>query len=311
MGKEAARYSFLFLFVFAYVPAVAQMYGVLAGAKRAEPADDGGAVVIVDENDGSVIILGTPLPGVSLNGLAFDNLGRLFASTSDSTLIEIDPQTGALIRTVGTFTGEFVYETAVQDLAFDPVSGQMFAVSAFDAPYREDTLLVVDLINARVTPRGSIRQTDDAFTGIGFSSDGRLWGIPDHTPVLYEFDPENGALLQEIPLTGVTPELGSMAVGLRWTDDRLFFSNRLGGSGPLNDIYSTDLEGNSSYLGTAGGTRRVHDFAWFVPASEPMLPGPPGAGRIDDVPGPGRWVLAVLALLVAAFGIRKLALREI
>ena len=64
-----------------------------------------GALITINQTNGTGTLVGTPVAGVGLPGLSFHPDGRLFASTvtsgNPSTLIQINPNTGALIATIG------------------------------------------------------------------------------------------------------------------------------------------------------------------------------------------------------------------
>ena len=70
-----------------------------------------------------------------LSGLAFDSTGALYASTVrgdappiTSTLIRIDPDTGALIAAIGPITdGPGGPAIAISDLAVQPATGTPFS----------------------------------------------------------------------------------------------------------------------------------------------------------------------------------------
>jgi hypothetical protein len=82
-----------------------------------------GALIIIDQTNGTGTLVGTPVPNVGLSGIAFDPDGRLFASTvttgNPSTLIQIDPDTGTLISTIGTITDNGM-PISIGDLSFQP-----------------------------------------------------------------------------------------------------------------------------------------------------------------------------------------------
>ena len=100
--------------------------------------DAGGSLLVGDGPDGFVYRFGTgggvadsghrvnatSVPGV-LTGLAFGKDGRLYAGrNSGGDVVEIDPGTGAIVRTVIAGLGQ------VRALAVDPLSGDLFVTSA-------------------------------------------------------------------------------------------------------------------------------------------------------------------------------------
>ena len=70
------------------------MYGALGGTN--EGADDGGAIVTINQTTGAVTVLGTPITGAGITGIDFDSQ-RLFGVTSrypsGARLIQINPNT--------------------------------------------------------------------------------------------------------------------------------------------------------------------------------------------------------------------------
>src|SRR4029077_6958150 len=64
-----------------------------------------GALITINQTNGTGTLVGTPVSGVGLPGLSFHPDGRLFACTvtsgNPSTLIQINPDTGGLIATIG------------------------------------------------------------------------------------------------------------------------------------------------------------------------------------------------------------------
>ena len=61
-----------------------------------------GALITINQTNGQGTIVGTPVSGRGLTGISFHPDGRLFASTisqslGTSTLIQVNPDTGALI----------------------------------------------------------------------------------------------------------------------------------------------------------------------------------------------------------------------
>src|SRR5439155_20089982 len=87
----------------------------------------GGALIIINQTNGTGTVVGTPVSGVGLTGIAFHPDGRLFASTisSTSTLIQVNPDTGALIATIGTITDNGT-PIGIGDLSFQPGTGVLY-----------------------------------------------------------------------------------------------------------------------------------------------------------------------------------------
>ena len=92
-----------------------------------------GALVTINQTNGSGTVVGTPVAGVGLPGLAFHPDGRLFASTvtngNPSTLIQINPDTGALIATIGTINDNGT-PLSIGDLSFQPGTGVLYGITS-------------------------------------------------------------------------------------------------------------------------------------------------------------------------------------
>ena len=85
-----------------------------------------GALVTINQTNGIGTVVGTPVANVGLPGLAFHPDGRLFAVTltnlTPSTLIQVNPDTGALITSIGAITDNGT-PISIGDLSFQPGTG--------------------------------------------------------------------------------------------------------------------------------------------------------------------------------------------
>ena len=92
-----------------------------------------GALVRINQTNGSGTVVGTPVAGVGLPGLAFHPDGRLFGSTvtsgNPSSLIQINPDTGALIATIGTINDNGT-PLSIGDLSFQPGTGVLYGITS-------------------------------------------------------------------------------------------------------------------------------------------------------------------------------------
>ena len=74
-----------------------------------------------------------PVANVGLPGLAFHPDGRLFASTvtsgNPSSLIQINPDTGALIATIGQINDNGT-PLSIGDLSFQPGTGVLYGITS-------------------------------------------------------------------------------------------------------------------------------------------------------------------------------------
>ncbi len=77
----------------------------------------------VDLTSHSVTTLFTGTTTSGIDGLTYDNSGRLFAVLGRNQIAQIDPVTGAILNDTATFDGN------LDGLTFDPVSGQLWVGS--------------------------------------------------------------------------------------------------------------------------------------------------------------------------------------
>src|SRR5437764_8015446 len=56
------------------------LYGGVGGDTPSN-SDDIGALVIVDQNNAAITVVGSPVPGTRISGVAFDSTGALYGST--------------------------------------------------------------------------------------------------------------------------------------------------------------------------------------------------------------------------------------
>jgi uncharacterized protein YjiK len=156
-----------------------------------------------------------------LAAIAFDSSDRLWAMSgrydAPSTLYEIDPADGSVISEIGAtgFQG-------VESMDFNPVDGMLFAHAnavlenelgnnlASDlngnlyTMSRDGTLFDVDPVTFVITPIGN--PGINGISALAFDATDRLFamsGISQSDSILYEIDPVNGALLNEVGDTGV------------------------------------------------------------------------------------------------------------
>src|SRR5206468_5951352 len=142
-----------------------------------------GALVTINQTNGTGTIVGTPVSGVSLTGIAFHPDGRLFASTiagfgTTSTLIQVNPDTGGLIATIGPITDNGT-PISIGDLSFQPGTGVLYGIrSAAFTP--GSVLYTINLSTAAATLIGDAQS--GAGGSIAFAPNGTLYQLSYNDP---------------------------------------------------------------------------------------------------------------------------------
>ncbi len=200
-----------------------------------------GAVALFSDSTAEGELLGDGASPAGLSGLAFDGSGRLLGTTLDgpqggrtSTLVELDPDTGEILSTIGSITdGPGGSPMAIGDLAIDPVSGDVYGLrsqadgaGAAGKIYRIDPSTgVADLVGDT--------GTGDA-GGLAFGQDGTLFMTSYDSvageSVLLRLSPTDAAPLSQVALPDFFDGLA-----VRPSDGLLFAT--LGGT---SGIYSLD-----------------------------------------------------------------------
>jgi hypothetical protein len=215
------------------IPEVGTMYGSLGNG-----GSNPGAVVTITQFSGFQTLVGDPTPSGGLAGLAFDDSGRLFGSTvqssAQSSIIEIDPTDGSLISTnLISVDGQAV---KVQDLAVQPGTNLVFGYTEDDLAFPEN-LITIDPSTGLGTLVGAPGVFDSA---IGFAPDGTLYLI-ERSPngSLHTIDPTDGSILTSVAKASFfeTDALGVRSDGLIFISDTTFGSF---GSGSILIIDPTD-----------------------------------------------------------------------
>ena len=116
--------------------------------------------------------------GLSLAGLAFTRDGRLYAVLANgNNLVEVNPSTAAVVRTVAHFGGGANFALAV-----DPLSGDLF-VSGSEGISR--------VSNFAAGPGTVTTYLQGDFDGIAFSSDGTLYAAAERQGGIYRITGTN------------------------------------------------------------------------------------------------------------------------
>jgi len=267
---------------------------------------DEGTIFLVSQTDGSQAFLGDATAGSDgVSGIAFDDQARLWGSTvsgggNPSNLIEINPSDGSLINDVGPILDAFGDDMKVQDLAFDPVSRQLFGTED-----NTSDLIIIDRTTGMATSVGSL-PTDKMH--IGFAPDGTLWAVDkDSNKELFTLDPTNGIDLTDVARSseisldalGVDP-----ATGIIWVSE-----------GSDESIYTLATDGTLTFVGEPRGDS-VADLAFLPcpPKQQPVvggefLPIDSTALLLAGLQSSAIWMLPVLAVAAgagfAAFKLRR------
>ena len=221
---------------------------------------DRGEVITISQTDaqGTLVGAGASNPAAGITGLAFDTSGQLFAATINapllspgpvlSTLIRLNPITGAQDASIGTIRLANNTPIIISELAIQPGTDVLFGIAINPSNF-QTTLYRIDSSTAVATVVGV---TDPEVDALAFGPDGTLYGelaVFDETGenflqgFLITIDPATGATL-----TSAGPfftHLGGMAV--RPTDGVIFASG-----GFPSDIYTVSPQGVLTFLGLTG-----------------------------------------------------------
>lgn len=231
------------------------LYG---GIGKGADTDRGEVITISQTNaQGTLVGAGASDPAAGITGLAFDTSGQLFAATINaqlvspgpvSTLIRLNPITGAQAALIGTIRSANNTPVIITDLAIQPDTDVLFGIGINPRNFHT-TLYRIDSGTAVATFVGN---TDLEVDALAFGPDGTLYG--EHA--VFDETGENflqGFLITIDPATGATltsagpffTHLGGMAI--RPTDGVIFASG-----GFLSDIYTVSPQGVLTFLGLTG-----------------------------------------------------------
>jgi len=165
------------------------MYGVNGGHSNPDGSPlsiNNGWLVIVDQTTGAVTPVGHPAGVSKLSGIAFRPNGDLFGTALSSvgfpppvpaspttTLVKINPSTGALLANIGTIMAGAT-PIQIADLAVQPGTGVLFGISASSSGdfSAAGNLYTIDTTTAVATLIGA---TGDFFGAIAFAPNGTLY----------------------------------------------------------------------------------------------------------------------------------------
>ena len=162
------------------------MYGGLGGHAAGGGSTNDGALVTVDQATAATTLVGHPAGVARLTGIAFDADGSLFGSTlgaipyppppspSTSKLILINPDTGALISTIGPIVdGPNGPAISIDDLAMQPGTDVLFGIrSEIDGLGGAGKLYAINKASGVATLVGN---TGHVFGSIAFAPTGTLY----------------------------------------------------------------------------------------------------------------------------------------
>jgi len=116
----------------------------------------------------------------------------------------------------------------------------------------EDSLYLIDLATGNDQRRGTLFtgvETRRDTEGLAFAPDGTLWGIDDESMSLFPITTSNGAVSfqAEKNLSGIQAG-GGNDFGMTFSCDNTLYITSV----VSNTLYSLDLEGNSTVIGTLG-----------------------------------------------------------
>ncbi|MCA9121143.1 MAG: pre-peptidase C-terminal domain-containing protein [Planctomycetaceae bacterium] len=232
-----------------------------AGVGRGSPINPGG-VLLVDDTSGAGTLLADPITPGGLTGLGFDSSDRLWGSSIDgpggnrvSNLVEIDPDTGALLTSVAiTRSG---IPVSIGDLAIQPGTDVIFGVhsNADASPFPAGELYTIDRATGVATVIGNTLQNRNG--GIGFAPDGTLYMVDFNE--LHTISTTTGALLTTITTTFG----GHEGLAVRPSDGKIFTAQGRSTNGN-EGIWTIDpTTGISTFVGNTG-TGGASDLAFRI-----------------------------------------------
>lgn len=176
-----------------------------------------GRLHLFESGSGRLVPWGSGVEPDGLSGLTDDGQGTLLASTvgfsfqpgggqsgfskstsPSSRLLRIDPETGAVLATIGPLSTSDGFQPALQDLTFEPASGRTFALDR-----DQGTLYQLDLAAGRVMALAeNLPGNGNAALAAGPDGLLKLLAFDGVRPVLLTLDPMDGRTLVAEPVAG-------------------------------------------------------------------------------------------------------------
>jgi hypothetical protein len=252
------------------------MYGGNGGHTNGDSVNDGWLVTI-DQTTGGVTPIANPANVSRITGIAFDMTGRLFVTTqgpggfppppgptTSSTLLELNPVTGAIINTIGLVRDTTGTPISIADLAAQPRTGVLYGIRGpQDQLGGQGKLYTINKSTGVATLVGS---TGDFFGSIAFAPNGALYMSAADLDSMGNFiniglkrlNPANAAVLSFVPTNDFFG-----ALGIRPTDGVIF-----GGTGDSHQIFTVNpITGAETLIGDTG-RNFVGDIDFAAPIYE-------------------------------------------
>lgn len=271
-----AKITYLFSTILLIGAASLQGSTMYGGNGGHPPAINQGSIIIVDQTNASPTLVGSPSGVARLTGIAFDGFNTLWGSTQTgggfppppplltSDLVQINPDTGALVNNVGTIheTSPTGPSLSIADLAEQPGTGVLYGV---DSPNDQLGLQgALFTINKSTGVASLVGNTRFFFASIAFAPDGTLYltgagfaGQGPINPVLDTINPSTGAVLTSVSTADFFGGLGVRS------DGTIF-----GSTGDSALIYTINPTTGAEHLVGSTGLNFVADLD-FRPVPEP------------------------------------------
>ncbi len=248
------------------------------------PTVDGSDELIIFDPaspDGYTVVGSTGVPNIGFGGLEFDAEGNLWAFATlfkntggaASGLYSVNPATGAASPVGGTLQ-------TLQDLAYNPVDGQMYGMNTRFAS--ESTLFRVDLGTGVVTPVGLMTGFPERhyLGGLAVDSAGTFYVVELETDTVYSGDGSVFTQLYTIP-----QDIGySQGMTVDWSRADQGYHGSVG-QGVFPNFFSTvntfGTDGSGYSVGLPFGPNNAEGIPPVQPGDLAVVPSTLGACDMD------------------------------